>query len=281
MPELPEVETVLRGLKQSITGEKIINAFCSGARVFRNSQSYITDLLPGQSISSLQRRGKYLIIKTSRNYLVVHLGMTGQLMQKEVSANDDTSAISIDPHIHLIIRFDSRKVLIYRDPRKFGRILFFATDEALLKFFARLGIEPLSESFTLAALCATLEGKKGRIKPFLMNQSYICGLGNIYADESLFAAALHPETPVPMLTKENKVRLHQVIPEILKKGINSGGTTFRDYRNSNGEEGSFQNMLNVYGRDGLECPKCGDLILRIQVGGRSSHFCPTCQKSPL
>ena len=281
MPELPEVETVLRGLKKSITGEKIVGTFCSGARVFRSDQSFITELLPGQVIASLQRRGKYLIIKASKNYLVIHLGMTGQLLlQKEVSANC-IAGMPNDPHVHLMIHFHSHKVLIYRDPRKFGRILFFETKEALSQFFTRLGIEPLSESFTLAAFCAILQRKKGKIKPFLMNQSYICGLGNIYADEVLFAAALHPETPIPMLTYENKVKLHQAIPEILKKGINSGGTTFRDYRNSDGGEGSFQNMLNVYGRDGLECPKCRNLILRVQVGGRSSHFCPTCQKSSI
>ncbi len=277
MPELPEVETVLRGLQKSIAGEKIVDVFCSGARVFRSDQGFVTALLPGQAISSLQRRGKYLIVKTSKGYLVIHLGMTGQLLlQKEILA-DDAPIRSNDPHVHLTIRFHSHKLLLYRDPRKFGRILFFETEESLSRFFTHLGIEPLSENFTLAAFCTLLQGKKGRIKPFLMNQSYICGLGNIYADEVLFAAGLHPETPIPMLTNENKVKLHQVIPEILEKGINSGGTTFRDYRNSDGGEGSFQNMLKVYGREGLECPKCRDVILRVHVGGRSSHFCPTCQ----
>lgn len=278
MPELPEVETILRGLKKNIVGESITFAACSGARVFRTDQLPIAELLPGQVIRFIQRRGKYLILKTSSNYLVIHLGMTGRLLLQKDTSFSTVCGDPYDPHVHMILHFRSKKALLYRDPRKFGRILFFKKEQELSHFFARLGLEPLSDNFTFTAFCRILQKKKGKIKPFLLNQSYVCGLGNIYADEALFASSIHPETPIPALTEENRIKLHQVIPDMLRKGIDSGGTTFRDYRNSDGGEGSFQEMLNVYGREGLACRKCQSLIKRVQVGGRSSHYCSTCQR---
>ena len=277
MPELPEVETILRGLEKNLAGEQISSAVSSGARVFRSDHEILTKALPGQFILELSRRGKYLILRTTQNFLVIHLGMTGQLLLERIST-PDTPLKSSDPHVHLILCFSSGKVLRYRDPRKFGRILFFSTEAELRQFFIRMGIEPLSAGFTIESIRRIISGKKGKIKPFLLNQSYICGLGNIYADEILFASSLHPETPLPDLSEKDKINLHKVIPEILSRGIHSGGTTFRDYRNSEGGEGGFQELLNVYGREGLECRKCGNLIRRIQVGGRSSHYCPECQK---
>jgi formamidopyrimidine-DNA glycosylase len=279
MPELPEVETILRGLKKNIVGAKIVSAVCSGARVFRSDPSLIAELLPGQIIRSLQRRGKYLIINTSKDFLVVHLGMTGQLLLETDTYTPANCHESVIPrHVHLILRFQSNLALFYRDPRKFGRIILFNKEENLTEFFTRVGVEPLSEGFTFTLFCQMLQRKKGKIKPFLMNQSYICGLGNIYADEVLFAASIHPETPVPALTNENIIKLHKLIPEVLAMGIDSGGTTFRDYRNSEGGEGSFQDKLKVYGREGLSCPNCQGLIKKVQVGGRSSHYCDSCQK---
>jgi formamidopyrimidine-DNA glycosylase len=278
MPELPEVETILRGLRKNIYGEEISSTFSSGARVFRSDPKLIAQALPGESILDLERRGKYLILRTSRNFLVIHLGMTGQLLLENRDSAIDPPGKPSDPHVHLILCFRSGKLLLYRDPRKFGRILLFDDKSDLSRFFVRMGIEPLSDSFTIENFRRVISGKKGKIKPFLLNQSYICGLGNIYADEILFASSLHPETPIPDLTEKDKITLHRFIPKILAKGIHSGGTTFRDYRNSEGGEGSFQELLNVYGREGLECRKCGNLIRRIQVGGRSSHYCSECQR---
>ncbi|MFH1964154.1 MAG: bifunctional DNA-formamidopyrimidine glycosylase/DNA-(apurinic or apyrimidinic site) lyase [Acidobacteriota bacterium] len=278
MPELPEVETILRGLKRDIVGESITCTACSGARIFRTDPSLIAELLPGQVIRFIQRRGKYLILRTSSNYLVIHLGMTGQLLLQKDTSVSTVCGEPDNPHVHMILHFRSRKALFYRDPRKFGRILFFKKKQELSHFFARLGLEPLSDNFTFAAFCRILQKKKGKIKPFLMNQSYVCGMGNIYADEVLFASSIHPETPIPALTDENRIKLHQAIPEVLSKGSDSGGTTFRDYRNSDGGEGGFQEMLNVYGREGLACRKCQSLIRRVQVGGRSSHYCSSCQR---
>lgn len=280
MPELPEVETILRGLRKNISGEQVSCLFFSAARVFHSDPEIMARALPGQSILSLQRRGKYLILRTSIGFLVIHLGMTGQLLLEKRGRNIGPPCKPSDPHVHLILCFSSGKVLLYRDPRKFGRILFFAEESGLTQFFIRMGLEPLSDSFTIENFRRILNGKKGKIKPFLLNQSYICGLGNIYADEILFASSLHPETTVSALTENDKITLHRFIPEILAKGIHSGGTTFRDYRNSEGGEGGFQELLNVYGREGLECRKCGNRIKRIQVGGRSSHYCPECQRVP-
>ncbi len=282
MPELPEVETVLRGLKENITGETVKTVFCSSSRIFRTDQSGISELLPGLPVTQVERRGKYLVLYFSTHRLVVHLGMTGSLVVKNENGPHfgRHSTGPAERHIHMILSFRSGRVLLYRDPRMFGRILLFYEEKDLSDYFNRLGIEPLSAGFTLTAFKRILARRKGQVKPFLMNQSHVCGLGNIYADEALFESGIHPETPVSSLEPADIRRLYHAIPRVLEEGIRFGGTTFRDYRNSAGKEGGFQEMLNVYGREGLECRKCRSLVRKIQVGGRSSHFCPHCQKKP-
>ena len=278
MPELPEVETVARGLRDQLSRETVKTAFCSGARVFKTDCTLIPGLLPGETVRFIGRRGKYLYLDLGPARLVIHLGMSGRLLMDGPRSLPPERPSQDDPHIHMSIGFRSGKRLLYRDPRKFGRVLLFpdAGDSAMI--FSRLGIEPLGPGFTLQAFRRLIKGKRGLIKPFLMSQEHISGMGNIYADEALFLAGIHPETPIEYLGPARIRRLFDSIPLVLKMGIEFGGTTFRDYRNSEGREGRFQEMLSVYGRDGLECLKCGRLLKKIQVGGRSSHFCPACQR---
>ena len=281
MPELPEVETILRGLQKKLAGEVIEQVFSSPARVFQSPGFDPRKRLAGKVFAGISRRGKYLIFTISDIKMVIHLGMTGQLLLKQETLPVNPDCEGQDPHIHFRIHCGSGKLLLYRDPRKFGKILFFTGNEELLSYFKRLGTEPLSDEFTYDCFSRLLQGRKGKIKPFLMNQAFICGIGNIYADEALFSSGIHPECPVSSISADGRKRLYEAIPSVLRKGIESGGTTFRDYRNSEGDQGSFQEKLYVYGREGQPCLLCGHLVERIQVGGRSSHFCPSCQKFSL
>lgn len=278
MPELPEVETVLLGLRKNIVGKKIQDIFSSGARVFRTDPARFPALLVGKTVTHAERRGKYIKLEISGCYLVIHLGMSGRLYRQKQVDGVLTGIEGGDKHVHMFVCFDSCDRLIYRDPRKFGRIFLFETEEELHNYFRRLGIEPLSPEFTYEAFQAALAGKTGMIKPFLLNQGHICGLGNIYADEALFRSGIHPETSISCLGANELRKLHKAIPQVLKMGIRFGGTTFRDYRNSEGMEGSFQTKLNVYGRSGQICRICGNRLEQVRVGGRTSHFCPGCQK---
>jgi len=278
MPELPEVETVARGLARSIVGEKIVGVSCSRARIFISGTERIERFLTGQVITGVNRRAKYLVLEMSRYKLVIHLGMSGGLFAVCSPGIEDSTVLGNDPHVHLKISFASGGFLFLRDPRMFGRVILFEGEGELARFFERLGIEPLSADFNYESFRRILQGRKGMIKPFLMDQSQICGLGNIYADEALFLSGIHPETRIPALTQEKLRKLCRSIPEVLKLGIKYGGTSFRDYRNAQGGLGSFQEKLKVYGRNGLECRKCRSILEKIQVGGRSSHYCPACQR---
>lgn len=268
MPELPEVETIKNSL------QKIISARIERIELLRDDIVRIRDFEPGdlcgQGISAISRRGKYLLLKLeNNNHLVVHLGMSGRFYLEP-----DTAPVS-EPHVHAVIRLDNGMRIVYQDARRFGGIRLLKDSDS---FFTRLGKEPLARDFTAEYLQTGLEKRKVCIKNLLLNQKLVCGLGNIYADEALFAAGIKPDRAAGSLSRQEIVRLHRAIRKVLRESIDQRGTTFRDYRDGFGQPGNFQNHLQVYGKENQPCPLCGNPLKRTVISGRSSHFCENCQQ---
>jgi formamidopyrimidine-DNA glycosylase len=273
MPELPEVETIVQGLRKSVIGKKIKSIQCDGCRVF-NQRNFSKDLV-GKKIKSVKRRGKFIILELSDNYyLLIHLGMTGGLFHQRKGQPKDK-------HDHLTLRFaDNKTELRYNDQRKFGRIRKLTTDNReLITELLHLGCEPLE--VTADEFAELVSKRKGRIKPLLLNQTIIAGIGNIYSDEALFEAGIHPLTPANRISKPKLKKLHRAIQKILKKAILAGGSSVDNYTNLQGERGFFQLEHKVYGREGEKCKRCGTKIKRTKIVQRSTHFCPRCQKNKL
>ncbi len=292
MPELPEVETIRRGLTPHLVG-RIVTGFVFGdPRILKCDSSVLAECLTGARVETVARRGKYLIFDLDRHHLILHLGMSGRLTLRDsapaaggpslrcpVAGLEPTARDGLDKHTHLQILFDNGCSLLFRDPRKFGRVVLLPRDgDRLVVYFSRLGVEPLSEDYRIEAFLEGLGHRRVPVKAFLLDQRVVAGVGNIYADEALFEAGVHPARPVRRLRGYEKVRLFEALPRVLEKGIRFGGASLRDYLNSEGEEGRFQEELAVYGRDGEACRRCGDVIRRIVIRGRGTHFCPTCQK---
>jgi len=272
VPELPEVETIVRCLRPRLTGLRIEGLRIILPSLIGEGDKPALEELAGTRITGLRRRGKMILIDCSGGRsLLFHLKMTGQLLLYPKKSPPDR-------HTHLIISFRRcGRDLRFRDVRKFGFVRLVETSRAAeAPDLRRLGPEPFD--LEANALRGLLSGRRGRIKPLLLNQNLIAGIGNIYADEILFAAGLHPQSPVRNLSRRNLLRLGRAVPLILEKAISFKGTTVRDYRDGEGLEGSFQNHLCVYGREGLPCPRCGRAIRRIRISGRSSFFCPRCQR---
>ncbi len=271
MPELPEVETIVRSLRPLLTGREIVDVKVTYDPIigYPDKETFAAEL-PGRQIETVGRRGKYIVIYLVGNELLVtHLRMSGKLIYIE-------NAAEIDKHTHVVISLDNGYQLRFVEIRKFGRMyLIPKTAPQKAGGFANLGPEPLemSEEEFLQAM----EKKKTRIKPLILKQEFIAGIGNIYADEALFLSKIHPERTADTLNLEDKKLLFKAIQQVLLQGIENRGTTRRDYVDSFGESGNNQNYLNVYGLEGEPCKNCGTPILRIQVGGRSSHYCPNCQ----
>jgi formamidopyrimidine-DNA glycosylase len=278
MPELPEVETVRRGLEQSILGRRIDGlAYLDFAEVIgRHSAQEFEAIVAGRQIRSIHRRGKYLWLAfDDAGGLLIHLRMTGQ--------------VSVQPLALECVRFERVRLvlddgtsLVFADQRKFGRILSLSEDE-WLDLNRRLGIEPLDVQFNPEFLAAALGRRKAPVKAVLLDQSTIAGIGNIYADEALFEACIHPALKARDVPREQVSALHQAVQHVLRSGIQNRGTTFSSFRDTRGREGSNQEALLVYGKGrlGAACPRCGTTLTCIQVAGRSSHICPACQVLPL
>ncbi|HEY8447050.1 MAG TPA: DNA-formamidopyrimidine glycosylase [Thermomicrobiales bacterium] len=274
MPELPEVETVRTTLEPAVRGRTIqglrVGAFegvLDGERVEDVARRVI-----GRRIVQLRRRGKYLIlVLDDDSALVVHLRMTGRLVRRDRSAPPERFE-------HMAIELDDGTDLRFADQRKFGRVKHVGPDE-LRQLDASLGVEPLDPSFTTDTLAALLQRRTGRLKSVLLDQALMAGLGNIYADEALFRARLHPLRTANRLTADEVSRLHAAIQDVLREGLVNRGTTFSSYRDGRGEPGENQRNLRVYGKGGTgePCPTCSTPLVRIVVGGRGSHICPTCQ----
>jgi len=277
MPELPEVESVRRSLEPALVGRRItgleVGAFTGvlGGR----DPAYAAAMVTDRRVTAIRRRGKYLLIDLDDGSgIEIHLRMTGHLELTDVTA----PAIWFQ---HLVIHLDSGQDVRFADQRKFGRVIVHEGNPELgLK--TKLGPEPLDDRFTATVLAAILAKRSSPIKSILLDQTAIAGIGNIYADEALFRARIHPLSPGKTLSHVQIKRLHREIRLVLRNGIERGGTSFSDYRDANGELGSNQFHLLVYGkgRKGGACPRCSQPLQHLVLSGRTSHFCPNCQPLP-
>lgn len=267
MPELPEVETVRRGLEPVLVGRTIVEAEAHPSAKFSSAPAAI-----GATVRAVGRRGKYLLLDLDDGrQLVVHLGMTGQFRVRDGSADR-----APDPYVRAWWRLDDGRTLEFRDVRRFGRIAVVDGDLSGLPTLAELGPEPFEPAFTAAHLRAAVNRSTMRVKTQLLGQRVVAGVGNIYADEALWRARVHPAART--ITKPGAERLRVAIIEVLTEGIDNGGTTLRDYRTVEGGEGENQHHLDCYGRAGLPCPRCGTLLRRSVLDARGTTHCPTCQR---
>lgn len=275
MPELPEVETVRKGLERLVLGKTIDSVTVLWPRIIELPEVPLFQaFLSGQEIIGVQRRGKFLILKLTDFDLVSHLRMEGKY---EYFPSAKT-AIQ-DKHTHVIFQMQDGSQLQYRDVRKFGRMALVPKNQSSeYKGIKQLGPEPLSHDFDKIAFQEALKKKTMAIKPLLLNQKIVVGLGNIYVDEALWLASIHPERLASSLTERETSLLYESIIAVLGQAVEAGGTTIRTYANALGEAGTFQVSLQVYGQTGQPCARCKTPIQKIKVAQRGTHFCPTCQK---
>ncbi len=275
MPEMPEVEIIRRYLDKMAAGKTIMDLDIRLPRMIKwpDTEGFRA-LVTGRTIKAMNRRGKYLLLELDNGSEVVfHLRMTGRLVYEPTGKTSDS-------HARVIFHLQGGASLVYGDTRTLGTIHGIRPEErAMLKGLAEMGPEPLSAEFTPAYLYETASKRKVAIKSFLLNQKYIGGIGNIYADEALFLAGIHPLRPAQSLSREECGRLWESVNKVIAAGIEDGGTTFRDYQNGEGGQGSHQEHLYIYGRKGEPCRSCGSSVERITVGGRGTHFCPKCQEA--
>jgi formamidopyrimidine-DNA glycosylase len=280
MPELPEVETVARGLQQSVAGRRILSVVL-GKTDFIDDALAIESELPGSQIERVERYGKFMLLRLANSAdsekasaptraLLVHLGMTGNLAPHHPGQ-------PVAKHTHVTLALDDGRELRYIDPRRFGRMAFLS-GEALRRELSRFGAEPLlvdAQEFTRRILAS-----KARVKALLLDQRVLRGVGNIYADESLWAAKIHPARTGASLKPAEAQSLRKALQKILLHAINKRGSSISDFVDGNGNAGEYQRYHKVYGRDGQRCFRCGAEIRWMVVAGRSSHFCPFCQRAP-
>ncbi len=273
MPELPEVETVVRDLRPRLTGKRITAIAVSQYPLRRRWSSDWEPLLVGRRIQSVRRRGKWIVVDLDRGlHLVIHLGMTGQLRVM-------SSAEPVGTHTHIIAHLNQgRTQLRFRDVRRFGSATLFADRELLEQFFqeSKLGPEPFDLDAEYFSACLTRTNRC--LKAVLLDQQVVAGVGNIYADESLFQARLHPAQIGSQTTREEAGRLRRAIVQVLNRAIERRGSSIRDYVGGSGKKGGYQKEFRVYGRANQPCPRCGTPIARVRLAGRSTHFCPQCQQ---
>lgn len=274
MPELPEVETIRRSLEEKIKGKTLVGVEVFLEKMFKGPDSADPGSeINGRKINSIERRGKYLIIHlTGSMAMVIHLRMTGQLMY--CTPEQDKAK-----HTHVVFHLNDKCELRFVDQRQFGKVQLVREKElAQISGLKSLGVEPFSSEYTREWFKKELRNRRTKIKPLLLDQTFVAGIGNIYADEALFRAKVNPERVAATLTPREASNVFIAIREVLEEGIENKGTSIKDYVDGEGHQGSNQNNLRVYGRDGEPCVKCGKLIEKKSIGGRSSHFCPKCQK---
>jgi len=274
MPELPEVETIRKTLKKLVVNKTIKDITVYWPKIIKNplEVEQFVDALIGETILDVGRRGKFLIIYTGNFALVSHLRMEGKY---GLYPKDEP----YDKHTHVLFHFTDGTELRYRDVRKFGTMhLYKKGDEFLTEPLIGLGPEPFSEEFTIEYLADKLAKTNRKVKTALLDQKVFVGLGNIYVDETLFRAGIHPERLANTLDNSEVTLLHREIVATLSEAVKKGGSTIRSYVNSQGEIGMFQLELYAYGRNGEECKRCGTPLEKTTVGGRGTHYCPQCQK---
>ena len=275
MPELPEVQTVVNGIKSKINKHKILRFKKYISKLRYPIQKNLSSKVESSTVTTVFRRAKYIIINLSNNRsLVIHLGMSGRII---IVKNNKKKF----KHTHFSILFNKNLVFQFIDPRRFGYI--FVTETASLerhRFFVNLGVEPLIGQFNDRYLLNVTKNKKSPIKNIIMNQKYIVGVGNIYASEALFMSGIHPSRLGKDITKRDSEKLVRAIKSVLKKSIKLGGSSINDHTMVSGKMGYFQNKLYVYGREGSKCVKrsCQSPIIRIVIAQRSSFYCSECQR---
>lgn len=290
MPELPEVETVRLGLSRYLPGQKVLAVDVDNAKSFPNDPKLVEAKLIGATIKSVDRRAKVLLIRLTTDYtLLIHLKMTGQLIYRPTRGRgfggghptDSLIGSLPDRSTRVTIELEKGK-LFFNDQRKFGWVkLLFNDDIANLEFFARVGPEPLEAGFTFEEFRRRIERRKRTsIKAAILDQSVVAGVGNIYADESLHAARIHPATLVGEVSTVKLKRLHQAIKDSLQISLDHGGSSDRNYVDADGNKGSYLKFARVFRRVGQPCPDCGAIIEKTRVAGRGTHYCPKCQKLP-
>lgn len=270
MPELPEVETTRRGVQPYLEGQRINKMVVRHRGLRWPIPDGLEALIAGQTVHKVERRAKYLLLRCDTGTLIIHLGMSGRL---RVLDNDD----NIGKHDHVDIHFSNGHVLRFTDPRRFGAVLWTAdsTDEHPL--ISHLGPEPLSDDFNADYLYQRAKGRSSNIKSFIMNGEVVVGVGNIYANEALFLAGIHPAKAAGKISKAKMIRLVDAIKLVLDKALLAGGTTLRDFRRSDGKPGYFAQELHVYGRKDEPCLTCEHPISCIRQAQRATYFCKHCQ----
>ena len=271
MPELPEVETARRGISPYLKGVRVRAVTVRDKRLRWPIPQSLLEELPGQRIEAVERRGKYLLLETQAGTALLHLGMSGSLRIVPADA-------PAEKHDHVDIVMDGGKALRLRDPRRFGTLLWIHGDPAKHKLLKDLGPEPLSDGFDGAYLFQASRGRKVAVKQFIMDSHVVVGVGNIYASESLFLAAIRPQRAAGRVTAKEYGALARGIKKVLNASIKAGGTTLRDFARETGEPGYFAQRLRVYGREGQRCYRCGGTIKAKPMGTRMTYWCPDCQR---
>jgi formamidopyrimidine-DNA glycosylase len=275
MPELPEVETVRARLEPALVGRRLDRVEIFDPRLVRPYQpEAVAAELEGERVVAVERRGKYLVVRfESDRVLLVHLRMTGSFR------HGPAGSLDADPYRRAVVSLDDGSDVAYRDVRRFGTWLLVEADELDPYLARRLGAEPFARAFTARALGARLAGRRAPIKAALLDQRSLAGMGNIYADEALWRARIHPLRPAGGLDDAELRRLHRAIRAALEAGIARQGATLRDYAAPDGSPGSMQDEFKVYGRTGEPCPRCRTPIVKTRAGGRGTWFCPRCQRN--
>ena len=274
MPELPEVETVRTRLAPALTGRRLERVEIVDPRLTRPfDRIEIARELEGERVAKVDRRGKYLIVRfESGRALLIHLRMTGAVLTGAAAAAED------DQHRRAVVSLDDGSAIAYRDVRRFGTWLLLEPSEVDPYIDARVGPEPLAESYRARDLAAKLAGRRAPVKAALLDQRTVAGVGNIYADEALWRARIHPLRPASALDLDEVKTLYRAVRTALRNGIARQGSTLRDYRLPDGGSGSMQHEFKVYGRGGEPCERCGTPIDKIRVAGRGTWYCPSCQR---
>jgi len=272
MPELPEVETVVRGLRAPLVGRTITGLTCDWPRALSPDLPLAAARIARPPVRALARRAKYIVITLDPDTLIIHLKMTGRLYVVPDDAMNEA-----DRWVRVVFQLDNAHQLRFSDSRKFGRVLLVEDPIAVL---GHLGPEPLDDSFTLDLFRERLAGRSGPIKPILLDQHFIAGIGNIYADEALWTSQLHPLRRANTLSPDEVAQLYTAIRQVLASGIDHEGASVNWYRKPDGTRGSAQTTFRAYGQTGQPCPRCGHPIEKTVVGQRGTHLCPTCQTCP-
>jgi formamidopyrimidine-DNA glycosylase len=270
MPELPEVETTRRGIAPLITMKVVTGAVVREPRMRQPVTAQLAEILSGQCLHKVGRRGKYLLLQMDRGHLLVHLGMSGSLRIVD-------SATPPQRHDHVDILFGNITLRL-RDPRRFGMVLWLQTPPRQHPLLAALGPEPLQGEFDGDHLYQASRGRSVAVKQFIMNARIVVGVGNIYASEALYDAGIHPARAAGRISRKRYARLAGAIRCVLRQAISAGGTTLQDFRREDGRPGYFAQQLNVYGREGEQCSSCGTVVRKQVIGQRSSYYCPSCQR---